>query len=125
MIGSNGPRMLRIALPHVDAWNTWYEDYGNTPEGFAALNARVTRAIEDAGRDPGAVERSACVLVRLDASAGERPTTPEAPSLEGSPQRIADALRGLAEAGADEAILVVDPITEGSIARLGEVLAQV
>jgi probable F420-dependent oxidoreductase len=125
MIGSNGPRMLRIALPHVDAWNTWYEDYGNTPEGFAALNARVTRAVQDAGRDPGAVERSACVLVRLDPSAGERPVTPEAPPLEGSPQRIADALRGLAEAGADEAILVVDPINERSIAQLGEVLAQV
>ena len=25
MIGSNGPRMLSIALPHVDAWNTWYD----------------------------------------------------------------------------------------------------
>ncbi len=23
MIGSNGPRMLGDALPHVDAWNTW------------------------------------------------------------------------------------------------------
>jgi alkanesulfonate monooxygenase SsuD/methylene tetrahydromethanopterin reductase-like flavin-dependent oxidoreductase (luciferase family) len=125
MIGSNGPRMLRIALPHVDAWNTWYEDYGNTPEGFAALNARVTRAVQDAGRDPGAVERSACVLVRLDPSAGERPAKPGSPPLEGSPQRIADALRGLAEAGADEAILVVDPINERSIAQLGEVLAQV
>jgi probable F420-dependent oxidoreductase len=125
MIGSNGPRMLRIALPHVDAWNTWYEDYGNTPEGFAVLNARVTRAAQDAGRDPDAIERSACVLVRLDPSAGERPVTPEAPPLEGSPHRIADALRGLAQAGADEAILVVDPIDERSGSRLGEALAQV
>ena len=37
MIGSNGPRMLSIALPHVDSWNTWWEDYGNSVEGFAAL----------------------------------------------------------------------------------------
>ncbi len=29
MIGSNGPRMLSIALPHVEVWNTWYEDFGN------------------------------------------------------------------------------------------------
>src|SRR3954462_15664319 len=35
MIGSNGPRMLSIALPHVNAWNTWWDDYGNTPEGLA------------------------------------------------------------------------------------------
>jgi probable F420-dependent oxidoreductase len=125
MIGSNGPRMLGIALPHVDAWNTWYEDYGNSPEGFAALNARVTRATQDAGRGPEEIQRSACVLVRLEPSAGERPVSPEAPQVEGSPQRIADALRGLAQAGADEAILVVDPITERSITRLGDVLAQV
>ena len=43
--------------------------------------------------------------------------------LEGSPERIADGLRGLAEAGADEAILVLSPITEGSIRSIGEVLA--
>src|SRR6476660_7852650 len=39
MIGSNGPRMLSIALPHVDWWNTWYDRYGNTVDGFAELNA--------------------------------------------------------------------------------------
>src|SRR5918998_6354845 len=42
MIGSNGPRMLALTLPHVDAWNTWYVDYGNTAEGFATLSARIT-----------------------------------------------------------------------------------
>ena len=31
LIGSNGPRMLRIAAPHVQAWNTWYADTDNTP----------------------------------------------------------------------------------------------
>ena len=34
MIGSNGPRVLRIALPHVDAWNTWYTDFGNSCGGL-------------------------------------------------------------------------------------------
>ena len=123
MIGSNGPRVLRIALPHVDAWNTWYDDFGNTAEGFAALNARISAAARDAGRAPETIERSACVLVVLDHAAGERPVTPDAPPLEGPPERIAAALRDLAEAGADEAILVVSPITERSIRSLGEVLA--
>jgi alkanesulfonate monooxygenase SsuD/methylene tetrahydromethanopterin reductase-like flavin-dependent oxidoreductase (luciferase family) len=45
------------------------------------------------------------------------------PPLEGSPERIAAGLRGLAEAGADEAILVVSPITERSIRLLGDTLA--
>ncbi|HEY7622209.1 MAG TPA: hypothetical protein VH834_20735 [Solirubrobacteraceae bacterium] len=43
--------------------------------------------------------------------------------LEGSPERIAAGLRELAQAGADEAILVVSPITERSIRALGDALA--
>jgi alkanesulfonate monooxygenase SsuD/methylene tetrahydromethanopterin reductase-like flavin-dependent oxidoreductase (luciferase family) len=125
MIGSNGPRMLGIALPHVDAWNTWWDDYGNTAEGFAELNATITAAARDAGRDPADIARSACVLVVLDGGAAERPVPAGIPPLEGPPDRIAARLRELGEAGADEAILVVDPITEGSIRRLAEVVALV
>ena len=125
MVGSNGPRVLRATLPHVDAWNTWWDGYGNTPEGFAALNARITDAARDAGREPADITRSACVLVVLDRAAGERSATPESPPLEGSPERIAAGLRELAEAGADEAILVVSPITERSIRALAEVVALV
>jgi probable F420-dependent oxidoreductase len=123
MIGSDGERMLRIALPHVDSWNTWYDRYGNTAEGFAALNARIDVAAERAGRDPDDLERSACVRVVLDRSADERPIDPTCPPLEGSATRIAAGLREIADAGADEAILVVTPITERSIRRLGDVLA--
>jgi probable F420-dependent oxidoreductase len=125
MVGSNGPRVLRATLPHVDAWNTWWDGYGNTPEGFAALNARITEAAREAGRAPEEIERSAWALVVLDREAGERPATPESPPLEGSPERIAAGLRELAEAGADEAILVVSPITERSIRALAEVVALV
>jgi len=123
MLGSNGDRLLRAALPHVDAWNTWYTGYGNTPEGFATLNDRVTRLAGEVGRPAGEVARSACVLVVLDPDAGERPVDEGLVPLEGSPGRIADGLLGLSEAGADEAILVLSPITEGSIRTTGEVLA--
>jgi alkanesulfonate monooxygenase SsuD/methylene tetrahydromethanopterin reductase-like flavin-dependent oxidoreductase (luciferase family) len=83
----------------------------------------VSAAAREAGRDPEEIDRSACMLVVLDRSAGERPETPEAPAVEGGPDRMAAALRELAEAGADEAILVASPITERSIRELGEVLA--
>jgi probable F420-dependent oxidoreductase len=124
MIGSNGPRVLRITLPYADAWNTWYEDYGNSAEGFAALNDRISAAAREAGREPGAITRSACALVMLDRGAGERPSTPAAPALEGTAAQLAERLRELAQAGADEAILVVSPIDERSIRRLADVLAQ-
>jgi probable F420-dependent oxidoreductase len=120
MLGANGERMLSIALPHVDAWNTWFDSYGNTPEGFAELNATVTRAAERAGRDPAELERSACVYVRVGAGTGSRKNADVAPV---PAERLGDHVRALAEAGADEAILVADPITSESIAELGRALA--
>jgi probable F420-dependent oxidoreductase len=123
MVGSNGPRMLAATLPHVDAWNTWWDGYGNTAEGFAALNREVSAAAERAGRDPAEIARSACVLVALD-GAGERPPPPDAPPVRGGEERIVAHLRELAAAGADEAILVVDPITEGSVEALAGVLGR-
>jgi probable F420-dependent oxidoreductase len=112
MLGSNGDRLLRAALPHVDAWNTWFEDYGNTADGFASLNARITAAAEAAGRDPATLTRSACSLVVLDTSAGERRVSERMTPLEGDAAAIASRWRELADAGADEIIAVCDPITE-------------
>jgi probable F420-dependent oxidoreductase len=123
MLGSNGDRLLRAALPHVDAWNTWFDDYGNTPEGFAELNARISERAREVGRDPAEVARSACALVVLEPDAGERPVPEHVSPIGGSSVAIAERLRGLHEAGADEAILVVSPITEPSIRSLGDVLA--
>jgi alkanesulfonate monooxygenase SsuD/methylene tetrahydromethanopterin reductase-like flavin-dependent oxidoreductase (luciferase family) len=123
MVGSSGKRMLAITLPHVDVWNTWYLNYGNTPSGFAELNAGVTAAAEWAGRDPREVARSACVLVSLEESAVKRPRDDEVQALEAPMEQIASGLRDLAEAGADEAILIVRPITEDSIKALGQALA--
>lgn len=122
MIGSNGPRMLGISLPHVEIWNTWFEDFGNRPEGFAELNGRISEAARDAGRDPSEIERSACVYVSLDGSDDQHGRSPDAPPLEGPPERIASTLNEFAEAGADELILVVSPITERSIRELAAVL---
>ena len=123
MIGSNGPRMLAITLPHVDAWNTWYDGYGNTPAGFAALNDRIDEAAAGAGRDPKTIDRSACVFVALDPGSPGRPIEESALPVEGPPERIAAHLHELAEVGADEAIIVVDPITVRSVNELGQVLA--
>jgi alkanesulfonate monooxygenase SsuD/methylene tetrahydromethanopterin reductase-like flavin-dependent oxidoreductase (luciferase family) len=116
MLGANGARMLSIGLPHVDAWNTWFDSYGNTPEGFAELNAAVTGAAERVGRDPAEVQRSACVYVRVGAGTGARTNAQVEPVAS---DRLAEHLRGLEDAGADEAILVADPITRASIAELG------
>jgi probable F420-dependent oxidoreductase len=122
MVGSEGERMLGITLPHVDAWNCWYDWYGNTAEGLAELNARIDAAAERAGRDPAEIDRSACVLVVVDRSSRERRI--DVPPAEGTGAQIAARLRELADGGADEAILVVSPITEASVRALGDALAE-
>ena len=110
MVGSAGPRVLGIASPHVDWWNCWYSRYGNTPAGFAELSAKFD----------GDFRRSACVLVAVDGGAGERPFDDGAPPVDAG--RLSGHLEALAEAGADEAILVLDPIDERSIAAVADVL---
>ena len=123
MIGATGARMLEIALPHVQVWNSWYDWYGNTPEGFARRNAEVSEAAQRAGRAPAEIARSACVLVALERLAHKRHAGETARPLQGGMEQIAAGLRELAQAGADEAILVVNPIDEASIRALGEALA--
>ena len=123
MVGTLGVQMLDVTIPYVDAWNIWYEWYGNTPEGFAEANTIVDERARLVGRDPRAILRSACVLVVLDRRSSERPLASGVRPLDGSAERVAAGLRDLAEAGAEEAILVASPITERSIRHLGEVLA--
>ena len=111
MVGSAGPRMVEITCEHVETWNSWYSWYGNTPEGFAALSAKLDIN----------VRRSACVLVAVEGGAGERPAEAGSPPIEAS--RLPEHLRALAEAGAHEAILVLDPITESSVRTVAAIAA--
>jgi alkanesulfonate monooxygenase SsuD/methylene tetrahydromethanopterin reductase-like flavin-dependent oxidoreductase (luciferase family) len=126
MLGSASPRMMRIGLPHVDAWNVWWSDYGNTPDGFAAVRDRVDEAAVQAGRMPGEVAATAAVLVSLPGGTGrvmgDVASGPIRP-VQGSPADISGHLEGMAGAGATHLQLVVDPITVGSIEMLGDVLA--
>src|SRR5215470_19229174 len=70
LLGSTSPRMLRIGLPHVDAWNVWWSDYGNTVDGFGAVRRRVDEMAVQIGCAPGEVAATAAVLVRLPGGTG-------------------------------------------------------
>ncbi|TQJ49108.1 LLM class flavin-dependent oxidoreductase [Phycicoccus sp. SLBN-51] len=126
MLGSVGPRMLGIGLPHVDAWNVWWSDYGNSAAGFGELRERVEEAAAAAGREPGEVAATAAVLVQLPDGGGrlmgETYNRPVAPVV-GTPQAIAEHVHAMAEAGASHVQLVLDPITEQSIEVVGEAVA--
>jgi alkanesulfonate monooxygenase SsuD/methylene tetrahydromethanopterin reductase-like flavin-dependent oxidoreductase (luciferase family) len=121
MLGSVSPRMMRIGLPHVDAWNVWWSDYGNDPDGFAAVRARVEDAARQAGRSPGEVEATAAVLVQLPGGAGRvMGETYNDRTVQPVPVvKLAAHLRAMADAGAAHVQLVLDPITVQSIEATG------
>jgi alkanesulfonate monooxygenase SsuD/methylene tetrahydromethanopterin reductase-like flavin-dependent oxidoreductase (luciferase family) len=127
MVGSNGPRMLELTLPYVDAWNAWFAWFGNDPEKLKPMLAAVDETCEKVGRDPAEVERTVAVLVRT--SLADNPTDEtdrrgrKSKALMGSSQQIADGLRAFAELGVGHVQLVVDPITLGSIEELAPALA--
>jgi probable F420-dependent oxidoreductase len=128
LIGSNGERMLRIAVPHVEAWNTWYTDTLNSPAGVAPLRDVVDAACRDVGRDPAQIARTVAVHVRLSGGrgrtmGGDSSTTERIRPLEGDPDAMAAELRAYAAAGIAEAQLVLDPIDRPSIERFAAVLA--
>ncbi|MEW6223247.1 MAG: LLM class flavin-dependent oxidoreductase [Chloroflexota bacterium] len=126
LIGSSGPRMLAATLPYADAWNAWYADTGNRPEGVARLRDVVDEAARAAGRDPAGIERTVAVQVRMPGGRGRvmGDTDPrqDVPPLEGDAEAVAEALRAYAREGIGHVQLVVDPIDEASIAALAPVL---
>ncbi len=126
MIGSIGERMLQITLPYVQAWNVWHSDTGNSPAGVAPLRARVDAICARVGRDPATVDATMAVLVRMSGGEGRRQGdgyTDATPNpLAGSSEDIAAELRAYAAAGVKHVQLVLDPITEESIAALAPAL---
>ncbi|HEU5205229.1 MAG TPA: LLM class flavin-dependent oxidoreductase [Candidatus Limnocylindrales bacterium] len=127
LIGSNGPRMLRITMPTAQAWNSWFSDFGNRPDGIGRLREVVDTACRDVGRDPAEVARTVAVMVRLPGGGGRIQggyvANPPSP-LEGSPDVMAERLRAFAGEGISHVQLVLDPITGDSIRTVGAVLTE-
>lgn len=123
MIGSNGPRMLRIAAPHVDMWNTWHVWFGNSPEGLQPLIEELERACAEVGRNPAEIEKTAAIYVQLPRGRGrlagseDRPTVSPI-SLEGVP----GALTELEEMGLGHVQVVLDPIDAAAVEELSRAL---
>ena len=124
MIGSTSPRMLAIAAPYVDSWNEWHDKFGNSPDQIAPFATKVDEACRAAGRDPAEVTRTVSVLVHLTGGKGRRSSYAEpTPAHDGTrPQEMAAILRRYAAVGISHVQLVLDPITEASIAECAPVL---
>lgn len=109
MIGSDGPKTLRLTLPHVESWN--WDGFVDDPEEFAAASRAVDAICAEVGRDPRDVQRTAHLVVRLSNPEGLPidPLPPHLRIIEGETDAVAARLRAFADAGADEVMLIVDP----------------
>lgn len=125
MVGSNGPRMLRITAPHVDIWNTWHAWFGNRAEGLAPLITELETACEEVGRDPGGIEKTAAIYIQLDRGRGrsagsdERPHSGPIPGSEAEEQ-----LAGFRAAGIGHVQVVLDPIDAPGVEELAKLLGK-
>jgi alkanesulfonate monooxygenase SsuD/methylene tetrahydromethanopterin reductase-like flavin-dependent oxidoreductase (luciferase family) len=125
MVGSIGPRMLRITLPHVAAWNAWGPWFGNSVEGYRGVRDTVDEAARAVGRDPSEVQRTVALVIVLPGAVGRGSAVSDelfAP-IPGDPATLAPALEAFAHEGVAHVQLVLDPITVESIEALAPVLA--
>ena len=124
MIGSSGPRMLGIALPHVDMWNAWLCRGDSSAAEVPELRALVDAACAGAGRDPADIERS--VSINVDPSGcGDLPISMAADGvtpLTGSPQEIAAGLQAFADQGIGHLQFCLAPNTLESVEQFHRVL---
>jgi len=127
MIGSEGPRMLGITLPHVASWNAWFTWFGNSPEGYRPMRERIDAACRAAGRDPDEVERTLALFVAFPDAVGRRQigdlTRPDHEPIPGEPEILAETLRRFAAEGVGHVQLVLDPITAESVGALERAVA--
>lgn len=117
LVGSEGPRMLRLTAQYADLWNTGYM---GQPETMVEPMARFEAVCRDVGRDPSSIGITALVGLWFPDLEAKKP--PFENHLGGTPQDIAEAMRGYAELGLDHIMVQVEPYVPEGIERLTEAL---
>ncbi|MBA2276296.1 MAG: LLM class flavin-dependent oxidoreductase [Chloroflexia bacterium] len=123
LVGTSGPRMLRLTARYADLWNA---EWVNEPKALPPASATVDAACAEVGRDPATLGRTASVMLTLpghgrpgeywvaDAFAGRAAT--------GSPEEVAALFHAYAAEGISHVQLWLDPSTERGIETFAPVL---
>jgi probable F420-dependent oxidoreductase len=126
LIGAHGERMLRLAARYADAWNA---DWCVDPKEVPPLRAEVDAACAAVGRDPATLERTLAVMI--DAPGWQPPASADWPTdmrhgsrspASGSPQELAELLRGFAREGITHVQVWLEPNTLAGIEAFAPVL---
>ena len=118
LVGSEGPRMLKLTAQYADLWNTGYM---GQPETMAEPLARMAAACREVGRDPATLGITALIGLWFPDLQAKKPGFFPTP-LTGTVQEIAAAMRGYAELGVQHIMFQCEPYTPEALRRLTEAL---
>lgn len=114
LVGSNGPRMLRLTARYADAWNTvWHKTAADAEQDIAAVDA----ACAEAGRDPNTLVRTVGGNIARPGYTGSRGN-----AFEGDDEETAANLAGFRELGFRHFVAGLDPATPHSIEAFAKVI---
>jgi alkanesulfonate monooxygenase SsuD/methylene tetrahydromethanopterin reductase-like flavin-dependent oxidoreductase (luciferase family) len=121
LVAARGPRMLRLAARHADAWNTAW--YGAPDERLDDQLVAMDEALAAEGRDPAAFTKTAGMLV-YDPD-GPLPAQDDEDDVwfGGTVDELAGAIDAHASVGIGHLIVLLQPVTEASLDRLAAALA--
>ncbi|MFM8870248.1 MAG: LLM class flavin-dependent oxidoreductase [Actinomycetota bacterium] len=114
LVGTGGPRMLRLTARWASEWNTW-----GSPESAGAVLKKLEQACDSVGRDPASMHKTVQALVFLvddDKKAEElRTLVPADRAVIGNVGEMQDVVNRYREAGFDE--VCVPDFTVGNTAE--------
>ncbi|MBA2596031.1 MAG: LLM class flavin-dependent oxidoreductase [Chloroflexia bacterium] len=114
LVGSSGPRMLRIIARYADAWNTvWHGD----AEAIAQQLTALDEACHEVGRDPATLVRTAGGNIAMPGYLGIRPNP-----IAGEPEAIAEVILGFRARGIQHFVAGLDPCTPQTIEQFARVI---
>lgn len=118
MVGTTGPRMLKLTARYADLWNVGYM---GMPETMTEPLAKFEHACREVGRDPATIGVTTLIGLWFPDLQPKRPTFFPTP-LAGTPREIAAAMRGYADLGVQHVMFQVEPYAPEALRRLTEAL---
>ena len=114
LVGTNGPRMMRLTATYADAWNSdWHHD----PATVKPLLDQLDGACRAVGRDPATLVRTAGSNIALPGCLGRRPNP-----ITGDPDDIARAVAAFRDLGLRHYVAGLDPCTPTSLDQFAKII---